>query len=248
MLEELNKLYISDTIKPTFQDVHVILALYIFAENLNGIGRYRLKEELLIGSGTAKSLITRLNERLSFISVLNGNIRKGHVLTESGLKFLNKVKKKIPLITKGDLSILKDIIIETESANIYFCQIKNASDKITNGIEQRDAAIKVGGMGATCLVYDGKNLIYPLSFVTDVNNSKTLISKRILDYFIEEINKTNSNLEKKDIIIIGLGNIESEYNRLKIRINNKEELMKKAVINAGRRARLSALNAALTLI
>ncbi|MFX1453389.1 MAG: DUF4443 domain-containing protein [Promethearchaeota archaeon] len=248
MLEELNKLYISDTIKPTFENVHVILALYIFGENFNGIGRYRLKEELLIGSGTAKSLITRLNKRLGFISVLNRNIRKGHVLTERGLKFLNKVKKKIPFIRKGDLSILKDIIIETESVNIYFCQIKNAIDKITNGIDQRDAAIKVGGIGATCLVYDGENLIYPLSFVTDVNNSKTIISKRILEYFIEEINESNSNLEKEDIIIIGLANIESEYNRLKILINDKEYLKNKALIDADRRARLSALNAALTLI
>ena len=93
-LEELADLYKSDTIKPTFEDVHVILALFIFGENRNGIGRYRLEKELLIGKGTAKSLITRLNKKINFISVLDGNIRKGHVLTEKGEIYLKKIKKK----------------------------------------------------------------------------------------------------------------------------------------------------------
>ena len=223
MLEELDKLYQSDTIKPTFKNVHVILALFIFGENRSGIGRYRLKEELLIGSGTAKSLIKRLNERINFISVLNENIRKGHVLTEIGLEFLNKIKKKIPFIKKGNISVLKDIIIESENVSISFCQIKNVGDKLTNGIDQRDAAIKVGGMGATCLVYDGKELIYPPGFATSADNSEITISENIYEYFKEEIIKSNSKLGKSDVIVIGLGE----------------------TLN---RARLAALNAALTLI
>jgi hypothetical protein len=223
MLDELEELFESETIKPTYDYVHIILALFIFEENPNGIGRYRLKEELLIGSGTAKSLIKKLNEKLNFISVLNGNIRKGHVLTENGLKFLNKVKKKIPFLKKGDISILKDIIIESEDVRVYFCQIKNAGDKLTKGIEQRDAAIKVGGIGATCLVYDGKNIIYPLNYISDTEKTKMTINKQPYKYFNEEIIKSDSKLEKSDVIIIGLG--------------NKLE-----------RARIAALNAALTLI
>ena len=223
MLDELEELFESETIKPTYDYVHIILALFIFEENPNGIGRYRLKEELLIGSGTAKSLIKKLNEKLNFISVLNGNIRKGHVLTENGLKFLNKVKKKIPFLKKGDISILKDIIIESENIRVYFCQIKNAGDKLTKGIEQRDAAIKVGGIGATCLVYDGKNIIYPVNYISDTEKTKMTINKQPYKYFNEEIMKSDSKLEKSDVIIIGLG--------------NKLE-----------RARIAALNAALTLI
>ncbi|MFX0186474.1 MAG: DUF4443 domain-containing protein [Candidatus Hodarchaeota archaeon] len=223
MLDELEELFESETIKPTYDYVHIILALFIFGENPNGIGRYRLKEELLIGSGTAKSLIKKLNEKLNFISVLNGNIRKGHVLTEYGLKFLNKVKKKIPFLKKGDISILKDVIIESEDVRVYFCQIKNAGDKLTMGIEQRDAAIKVGGIGATCLVYDGKNIIYPVNYISDTEKTKMTINNQPYKYFNEEIIKSDSKLEKSDVIIIGLG--------------NKLE-----------RARIAALNAALTLI
>lgn len=223
MLDELEELFESETIKPTYDYVHIILAMFIFEENPNGIGRYRLKEELLIGSGTAKSLIKKLNEKLNFISVFNGNIRKGHVLTENGLKFLNKVKKKIPFLKKGDISILKDIIIESEDVRVYFCQIKNAGDRLTKGIEQRDAAIKVGGIGATCLVYDGKNIIYPVNYISDTEKTKMTINKQPYKYFNEEIIKSDSKLEKRDVIIIGLG--------------NKLE-----------RARIAALNAALTLI
>ena len=61
---ELNDLFKSATIKPSFKKVHVILSMFIFGENPQGIGRYRLKKELLIGSGTARSLITKLNEKI----------------------------------------------------------------------------------------------------------------------------------------------------------------------------------------
>ena len=54
-LSELKPLFESLTIRPTFDYVHIILSLFIFGENPGGIGRYRLKDELQIGSGTAKS-------------------------------------------------------------------------------------------------------------------------------------------------------------------------------------------------
>ena len=195
ILQELQELFKSETIKPTFDYVHIILALFIFDENKNGLGRYRLKEELLIGSGTAKSLITKLRNKISFISVLDGNIRKGHVLTEKGLAYLKKIKKKMPLISEGDISVIQEIIIDSKNATAYFCQIKNCSEKLTNGIEQRDAAIKVGGLGATCLVYDGNQLVFPSGYVGNDN---------VNEYFKKEIINLDSKLEKNDVIIIGL--------------------------------------------
>ena len=59
LFEDLDDLFNSATIKPSFDYIHIILAIYLFGEleDQEGIGRYRLKEELLIGSGTAKSLI-----------------------------------------------------------------------------------------------------------------------------------------------------------------------------------------------
>ena len=88
MFDELDTLFQSPTIKPSFEKVHVILALFIFEEYKDGIGRYRLQNELQIGSGTAKSLIIKLNKTINFITVLTDD--RGHILTKPGLNFLKK--------------------------------------------------------------------------------------------------------------------------------------------------------------
>ncbi|MBY8991218.1 MAG: hypothetical protein KGD58_10735, partial [Candidatus Lokiarchaeota archaeon] len=161
MFEELDSLLESPTIRPTFEKVHVILALFIFAENREGIGRYRLQKELLVGEGTAKSLIKKLNKDISFIMVMTETKRKGHILTQEGINYLQRIKKVIPIIKECETSLLKEIIIEAEGTFTYFCLVKNALNKITDGVSQRDAAIKVDGSGATCLVYDGEKLVFP---------------------------------------------------------------------------------------
>lgn len=224
MFEELDILFESPTIKPSFEIVHVILALFIFEENKEGIGRYRLQKELLIGSGTARSLIKKLNETINFIRVLTDeNKRKGHILTKNGFDFLKKLKQKIPLIEGGEPSILKDIIIKPEGNNIFFCLVRDAIEKISNGIEQRDAAIKIGGVGATCLLFDGTNLIFPSLSLDHDEKEQMRVDDNILEYIFTLINKKNSLLKENDVIIIGLG-------------GNPEK------------ARLAALNAALTIL
>jgi len=221
-LSELKPLFESLTIKPTFDYVHIILSLFIFGENPAGIGRYRLKDELQIGSGTAKSLVKKLKDVSAFIVVPDEGERKGHVLTAKGHKFFAKIKKKIPLLEKADLTFLKDIIIEPENVNPYFCLVKNATKKIKNGIEQRDAAIKVNGSGATCLVYNGKDMIFPSKFVNNSSEEQKKINKKTLKYFTSKIEKAKVLFEKDDVIIIGLG-------------------------ESPQISRLAALNAALTL-
>jgi predicted transcriptional regulator len=218
LFEELDALFESSTIKPTFERVHVILALLIFNENPKGIGRYRLRKELLIGSGTTRSLVTKLNEILGFITVPNENNRKGHILTQNGKNFLNHFKKKIPLLKKGDDQILKELTINRGNIKTYYCLVKSAANQIESGILQRDAAIKVNGIGATCLIYNGISLIFP---PTDEESIK--VNQQIFNYFKKEITDSESTLEKNDVIIVGLGDSEEK-------------------------ARLTALNAALTLV
>jgi len=224
MIDEINELFESSTIKPTFETVHIILALYIFDDNPEGIGRYRLKNDLGIGSGTARSLITKLNTKVNFISVGNDeNKRKGHTLTQKGKDFLNKVKKKISLIEKGDLSVLSNIIIESQNTKSFYCLIKNAADHITNGMAQRDAAIRIDGLGASCLSFNGEKLIFKLSVPSEEDKNQMAVDNIVQNYFKKELSERSLSLEKNDVIIIGLG--ESDV-----------------------KARLATLNAALTLI
>lgn len=233
MFQELDELFKSTTIKPSFEKVHVILALLVFGENREGLGRYRLQKELLIGSGTARSLIKKLKKNVGFIAIPKEDYsskseiqRKGHTLTEKGSKYLKKIKEHIPILMEGDLNILKEIIIETKDVNSYICQVKNRGDRITNGIAQRDAAIKVDGVGATCLIYNGNELVFPPGSLSDADKSYSPINTKIQNY-IESLKRNNNAkkilLDKNDVIIIGLG-------------------------DSPEKARLSALNAALSLM
>jgi hypothetical protein len=221
MFEELEPVFYSTTIRPSFERVHVILALFIFGDNKEGIGRYRLQKELSIGSGTARSLIKKLKETVNFITILSDE--KGHILKKEGFEYLDKIKEKILLIEAGDSKILKEIIVRPEDNYSYFCHIKNAVNKISNGIEQRDAAIKIGGIGATCLLYNGDYLIFPSQNLDFIEENLMKVDDTIFEYIHNLIKTKKAQLEENDVIIIGLG-------------ENPES------------ARLAALNAALTIV
>jgi hypothetical protein len=227
--EELDPLFESKTIKPSFDYVHIILAILLFGDNPEGLGRYRLKEELIIGEGTAKSLVKKLKREGSFIEVFvkkSNNQQqtksKGHVLTENGLRILMKIKNKIPLLDEGDISILKNFIIDSEIIKSYYCLVRGAADLLKSGVEQRDAAIRCGGLGATCLIYNGNGLVFP-SYSSEQENRGVKINDKIQLYFKTKLVNVNTSFEKGDVIIIGSGT----------------EI---------RKARLAALNAALTLL
>lgn len=221
--EELDSLLDSPTIRPTFEKVHIILALFIFAENRDGIGRYRLQKELLIGEGTAKSLIRKLNKDVNFIMVTTEMKRRGHILTKDGINYLEKIKRIIPIINECDTSLLKEIIIEGERIYTSFCLIKNAFHKITDGVSQRDAAIKIDGSGATCLVYNGENLIFPSKKPLVSIEEDMIVNESLYRYFKSELSIENIKLESNDVIAIGSG-------------------------DSPQKARLATLNAALTLL
>ena len=223
IFDELDSLFESSTIKPSFEKVHVILALYIFDENPEGIGRYRLQKELMIGEGTAKSLLKKLNKKKKFVTVVGETKRKGHILTELGLQYFGKIKAIIPIIQKGESSFLKEIIIEPEETSVFFCLVKDSSQKITDGISQRDAAIKVNGSGATCLVYNGKNLVFPSKSYSGNTNDDAIINEALYEYFESRLSEKKVKLERNDVIAIGSG-------------------------DSPQKARIATLNAALTLI
>jgi len=227
--EELDILFESQTIKPSFNYVHIFLAILIFGENPEGLGRYRLKRELLIGEGTAKSLIYKLKENGNFIDINIKNIEgdqqitsKGHVLTEKGLRILMKIKNKIPLLEEGDISVLKDFILDSKISKSYFCLVKDSADQLKSGVEQRDAAIKIDGLGATCLIHNGNKLTFP-SYSSKEDNLNIRINDKVQLYFKTKLVNANITFEKGDVIIIGFG-------------------------TETRKARLAALNAAMTLI
>ena len=66
---------------------------------------------------------------------------------------------------------------------------------------QRDAAIKVNGLGATCLVYDGNEFSFKLGPISHSDRNQMKIKDNIQKYIKDQIYNVNLNLEKNDVVI-----------------------------------------------
>jgi len=115
-----------------------------------GVGRTKLSEILGLGGGAIRTLVRHLrNEGLIEVS------KSGIVLSNSGEKvFLNlrsRISKEIE-IPKSPLTV--------GPFNVAVL-IRNAASSVKYGVEQRDAAIKVGALGATTLVFSRNKLTIP---------------------------------------------------------------------------------------
>ncbi|MBD3353477.1 MAG: DUF4443 domain-containing protein [Candidatus Lokiarchaeota archaeon] len=185
-LSELPNIFKSKTIKPSFKEVHVLLALIVFNQdrNENGIGRYRLQEELCLTEGKVRSLLNRMKH----LNLIKTDSRiSGHVITDDGKEMLNDLFEKIsppqqPSFDYKELSLGK---------HAYFSIVFQAQDKLTTGIEQRDEVIKIGGTGATCLIYNGKQFNFP-------NDDKEIRVKIPTANLAQPLNEG-------DVLIIGTG-------------------------------------------
>lgn len=127
---------------PNFSDIHIIRTLIALKERT---GRKNLLQEISIGEGSMRTVLKKLKAR-GFIE----STKKGHKLTDSGEEYLNKYLEKFTIpfkINSGD-------IITGKKAGIV---VRNACDKITNGIAQRDIAVRAGALGALLLKYCDKS-------------------------------------------------------------------------------------------
>lgn len=163
-----------------FNDANVYWALYILSSGKR-IGRKRLADEVGVGEGSIRRIIETLKER-DYISIS----QTGIVITDAGNDFLDSLPMR-PV----------DIFIENSvmGTNQQGVIVKGVASKIKNGMEQRDAGIRVGAAGCTTIVYRGDDLCIPPDW--NVDKERPDIAKRIREEF---------KLEKNDILIIGGGN------------------------------------------
>lgn len=134
---------------PSFVEAHVIKALEIISA-VEVIGRGRLSEILGLGGGTTRTLVRHLGrEELIKIS------RSGMILSNFGEKVFSELRSRISKeieIPKSPLTV--------GSFNIAIL-VRNVASLVKYGVEQRDAAMKVGALGATTLVFSGNKLTMP---------------------------------------------------------------------------------------
>jgi predicted transcriptional regulator len=176
---------------PFFMGVHVFKALETI-EAEGPIGRVKLSKTLGLGGGAIRTLVRHLEtEGLIKIS------RIGIVLSDSGKKLFSDLKSRI---SKG--IEVPESSLTVGSYNVAVL-VKDVANFMKRGLEQRDAAIKVGALGATTLIFSRGKLNMP-----GIEEDAFKGDPRIR---VELISKLQPR--ENDVIIIGSANdkLTAEY-------------------------------------
>ncbi|MFQ6080550.1 MAG: DUF4443 domain-containing protein [Candidatus Bathyarchaeia archaeon] len=166
---------------PSFTELHLAKTIEIIGVE-GPIGRKKLSRKLRLGEGTVRTIVTRL-EGAHLISIS----RAGCELTKKGKAIYDVLKSKLVR-----MSPIKSSPLTIGAYNVGVV-VRDAAHKVRHGVEQRDAAIKAGAVGATMLLYKDNRLVMP-AISEDVMKEYPNIAKQIMELFQPKEN---------DVIILG---------------------------------------------
>ena len=172
----------------SFDVAHILKALQLI-EKRGHVSRELLSRELALGEGVIKTLIKHLKMQ-NMIYTANS----GTKMTEKGRSIFSHIISSI-----------------TAEANIPKCSValgkfnyavllKQFNFAIKSGVEQRDAAIKMGAKGATTLLYKDRGFVMP-----SIDGTFNPLQKEpeICKLLINRLQP----IEEGDVIIIGSDDI-----------------------------------------
>ncbi|MFY9795662.1 MAG: DUF4443 domain-containing protein [Candidatus Nitrosopolaris sp.] len=168
----------------SFDITHVFKALQLI-ETRGHISRDLLCKELNLGEGSIKTLVKHL-----MMENMIKTSKAGTKMSDKGKKFFAELLSSIPAecrIPKCSIALGKFN---------YAILLKQLSTAIKLGLEQRDAAIKVGGIGATTLLFRKGKFMMPLTNMDSLRKEPQI--HRLL---IEELNPKDD-----DVVIIASSN------------------------------------------
>ena len=165
----------------SFDMVHVFKTLQLI-EVYGHVSREMLCDELELGEGATRTLMKHLKMQ-NLIESTNA----GTKMSKKGNALFNEFLSSIPY----ELSLSKCSI--TLGNHNYAVLVKQMSSTIKSGIEQRDAAIKMGASGATTLLFMDNKFFIPLTGFDALQNEFRL-SKQLIETL---------HPEDGDVIIIG---------------------------------------------
>jgi Domain of unknown function (DUF4443) len=166
----------------SFDVVHVFAALQMIGKNNNTTSRHTLCTGLVLGEGTIKTLVKHLKMQ-GLIETSN----RGTKLTVKGKSICEGLLSAIP----AEMSLPKCSV--ALSRFNYAVLVREFGFAVGLGIEQRDAAIKMGAKGATTLLFKDNKFVMPAN--SDDSLKKEREVRRML---IEKLNPREG-----DVIIIG---------------------------------------------
>ena len=170
----------------SFELVHIFKTFQLLDKNEH-ISRVLLCQELALGEGSVRTLVKHLKMQ-NLVKSTNGGTR----LTEKGKVLSSELLQSIP----SEANMPK-CSIALGKFN-YMILLRKYGFAIKSGIEQRDAAIKIGAVGATTLLYKDRKFIMPGAYDNKNSLQKEPHVVKLL------INKLKP--EDDDAIIIGSDN------------------------------------------
>jgi hypothetical protein len=170
----------------SFELVHIFKTFQLLDKNEH-ISRILLCQELALGEGSVRTLVKHLKMQ-NLVKSTNGGTR----LTEKGKVLSSELLQSIPSEAN-----MPRCSIALGKFN-YMILLRKYDFAIKSGIEQRDAAIKIGAVGATTLLYKDRKFIMPGAY-----DSKNSLQKEphVVKLLINKLKP-----EDDDVIIIGSDN------------------------------------------
>jgi uncharacterized protein DUF4443/transcription factor-like protein len=167
----------------SFGVVHIFKTLQLMDRD-GHVGREQLCKELGLGEGSIKTLVKHLK-----MNNLVKTSNRGTRMTERGQAIFSELIASMP----AEKSLPRCSVALGRFNHAVL--IKELGYAVKSGIEQRDAAIKVGGIGATTLLYIDNKFVMPTA-----GRSQDSLRK---DADIRSLLLDGLNPEQGDIIIVG---------------------------------------------
>jgi hypothetical protein len=166
-----------------FHSWHLLAAFYLFCQSTTPIGRYQLGADLGLGGGSVRSLVRFLRTQGLIIPIS----RQGHQLSPKGKQYCEDLHN---ILIK-----LEDLPESSYTIDVYNfgVHLRRLAQNVTDGVQQRDAAIQAGASGATTFIQDP--------------NPETLIMAK--DHRVQKSDLIGVlepfNIQVGDVLIIGSG-------------------------------------------
>ena len=168
---------------PAFNEAHVVKALELIGK-YQTVGRIKLSKEMGLGEGSTRTLLKHLkNEGVTQSS------RSGIYFSGEGKKLFSDLRNQLSEGIDVPSSPL------TVGAFNIAVLVRDTAQAIGSGMEQRDAAIKSGALGATTLIFSSNKLELPQEEENLCESMPELHDKLV----------TQLNPKENDVIIVGSG-------------------------------------------
>jgi predicted transcriptional regulator len=160
---------------PDFTQAHLLYTLILLKRQR--IGRRQLADELRLGEGTVRTLLGRLQEE-GLIEIS----RSGVTLSDKGREYLGAIEG---VIKWGPLPKTEITVDEVNWAVL----VRDASNRVRIGVEQRDEALIHGASGATTLVFHDAKWVLPG------------LNEKVEDHILMGL--SDFNPQENDVAVIG---------------------------------------------